>query len=76
MLTLRNNEPNSTCRKSNQAVADGFSVATEESINLEPEMTGDDFDDVEIVPQLPTSGTISRTTTSLSTPSTRRSRKM
>ena len=36
----------------NQAVADGFSVATEESIELDPENAGSFEDDVEIVPEV------------------------
>ena len=35
----------------NQAVADGFSVATEESIELDPENTGSTEDDIEVVPE-------------------------
>ena len=35
----------------NQAIADGFSVVTEESIELDPEIVGDVDDDVEVVPE-------------------------
>ena len=35
----------------NQAAADGFSVATDESIDLEPEVAGDTDDDLEIIPE-------------------------
>jgi len=34
-----------------QAIADGFSVVTEESIELDPEIVGDVDDDVEVVPE-------------------------
>ena len=35
----------------NQAIADGFSVVTDKSIELEPEVAGDTDDDLEIIPE-------------------------